>query len=248
MFPLLDEATSMIDMETERHIQDAFKRLSQDRTMFIVAHRLSTIMNADLIVVIKAGCIIEKGSHEELINAKGTYHQLWSKQLKPDEIKPNPASVKPLLIDDLFDSMEEESGRSSITKDAVSITESSTAGYRAPAFTGTSFVHQAHVDIPRISSRQANYISRPIAQRPAVTFSLPETTVWSPQFQYYPVLNPRMTIPNHGILKNGYAYQGPVEVERRPEPLHSRPGSGSGTVPCRLKPWFGIVIRGLRTG
>ncbi|KAF8541043.1 hypothetical protein BDD12DRAFT_876263 [Trichophaea hybrida] len=100
---LLDEATSMIDMETERQIQDAFNKLAKDRTMFIVAHRLSTIMNADQIIVIKEGRIVEKGSHDQLLDAKGKYYQLWSKQSKPDESPLKPTSKRPLLIDDLYD-------------------------------------------------------------------------------------------------------------------------------------------------
>ncbi|KAA8914322.1 hypothetical protein FN846DRAFT_771298, partial [Sphaerosporella brunnea] len=86
---LLDEATSMIDMETERQIQDAFQRLAKNRTMFVVAHRLSTIMDADLIIVIKDGRIAEQGTHDELLEAEGMYRQLWSKQLRP-EVQPSP--------------------------------------------------------------------------------------------------------------------------------------------------------------
>lgn len=78
---LLDEATSMIDAETEAVIQSAFKRLTAGRTTFIVAHRLSTIQHADLILVIHDGKIVESGTHEELFEQKGKYVALWSKQL-----------------------------------------------------------------------------------------------------------------------------------------------------------------------
>jgi ABC-type multidrug transport system ATPase subunit len=78
---LLDEATSMIDAETEAVIQTAFKRLTSGRTTFIVAHRLSTIQHADLILVIHDGRIVEAGTHEELFEHKGKYVALWSKQL-----------------------------------------------------------------------------------------------------------------------------------------------------------------------
>ena len=78
---LLDEATSMIDAETEAVIQSAFKRLTSGRTTFIVAHRLSTIQHADLILVIHDGKIVESGTHEELFEQKGKYVALWSKQL-----------------------------------------------------------------------------------------------------------------------------------------------------------------------
>ena len=81
---LLDEATSMIDAETESVIQEAFKRLTASRTTFIIAHRLSTIQHADLILVINDGQIIERGTHEQLLASKGRYVALWSKQLSKD--------------------------------------------------------------------------------------------------------------------------------------------------------------------
>ncbi|KAG5758532.1 hypothetical protein H9Q72_013333 [Fusarium xylarioides] len=78
---LLDEATSAVDTDTEQQIQISFKRLCQGRTTFIVAHRLSTIMNADRIVVVENGEILEQGNHDELIVAGGRYADLWSKQV-----------------------------------------------------------------------------------------------------------------------------------------------------------------------
>jgi len=77
---LLDEATSSVDTETELQIQQALEKLTEGRTTFIVAHRLSTVMNADLMLVIKDGAIIEQGSPKELLEAKGKYYNLWSKQ------------------------------------------------------------------------------------------------------------------------------------------------------------------------
>ncbi|MBQ7588959.1 MAG: ABC transporter ATP-binding protein [Lachnospiraceae bacterium] len=77
---ILDEATSSIDTRTELKIQDAFLKMMEGRTSFIVAHRLSTIKNADLILVMKAGNIIEQGSHEELLKKKGFYHELYNSQ------------------------------------------------------------------------------------------------------------------------------------------------------------------------
>jgi ATP-binding cassette subfamily B protein len=77
---ILDEATSSIDTRTELKIQDAFLKMMEGRTSFIVAHRLSTIKNADLILVMKAGNIIEQGSHEELIDRKGFYYELYNSQ------------------------------------------------------------------------------------------------------------------------------------------------------------------------
>jgi len=78
---LLDEATSMIDAETEALIQQSFKRLTAGRTTFIIAHRLSTIQHADLILVINDGQVVERGTHEELFRRNGRYVALWSKQM-----------------------------------------------------------------------------------------------------------------------------------------------------------------------
>ena len=77
---ILDEATSSIDTRTELKIQAAFAKLMRGRTSFIVAHRLSTIQNADLIVVMKDGHILETGRHEELLAAGGFYHELFNAQ------------------------------------------------------------------------------------------------------------------------------------------------------------------------
>lgn len=77
---ILDEATSSIDTRTELHIQEAFARLMQGRTSFIVAHRLSTIKNADIILVMKDGDIIEQGNHEQLLAAGGFYANLYNSQ------------------------------------------------------------------------------------------------------------------------------------------------------------------------
>ena len=82
---LLDEATSMIDAETEGLIQEAFKRLTAGRTTFIIAHRLSTIQHADIICVVGDGEIIERGTHDELTSLPGSkYTALWSKQRSKD--------------------------------------------------------------------------------------------------------------------------------------------------------------------
>lgn len=77
---ILDEATSSIDTRTEMLIQEAFDRLMQGRTSFIVAHRLSTIRNADEILVMKDGSIIEQGTHDELMKKGGFYHTLYNSQ------------------------------------------------------------------------------------------------------------------------------------------------------------------------
>ena len=79
---ILDEATSSIDTRTELKIQDAFTKLMKGRTSFIVAHRLSTIRDADLILVMKSGKVIETGNHDELIEAKGFYYDLYNSQFE----------------------------------------------------------------------------------------------------------------------------------------------------------------------
>ncbi|MDB7987500.1 ABC transporter ATP-binding protein [Faecalicoccus pleomorphus] len=75
---ILDEATSSIDTHTERIVQDGMDKLMQGRTVFVIAHRLSTIQNSDAIMVLENGRIIERGSHDDLIQQKGTYYQLYT--------------------------------------------------------------------------------------------------------------------------------------------------------------------------
>ena len=74
---ILDEATSSIDVLTENRIQRAFSTLMKGRTSFVVAHRLSTIKESDLILVMKDGDIIEQGKHDELLMRDGFYAKLW---------------------------------------------------------------------------------------------------------------------------------------------------------------------------
>lgn len=75
---ILDEATSSIDTRTEKIVQDGMDKLMKGRTTFVIAHRLSTVRNSDCIVVLEQGRIIEKGNHDELIEAKGKYYQLYT--------------------------------------------------------------------------------------------------------------------------------------------------------------------------
>lgn len=77
---ILDEATSNVDIRTESLIQDAMRRLMQDKTCFVIAHRLSTIKNADEILVIKDGTIAEQGTHKALMDQKGVYYQMYQSQ------------------------------------------------------------------------------------------------------------------------------------------------------------------------
>ena len=75
---ILDEATSSIDTRTERIVQDGMDRLMKGRTTFVIAHRLSTVRNSDCIMVLESGRIIERGTHEQLIQEKGRYYQLYT--------------------------------------------------------------------------------------------------------------------------------------------------------------------------
>ncbi|OGE83403.1 MAG: hypothetical protein A2846_05195 [Candidatus Doudnabacteria bacterium RIFCSPHIGHO2_01_FULL_49_9] len=78
---VLDEATSSLDSESEMYIQEALKKLMKGRTTIVVAHRLSTIMQMDRILVIDGGKVVEQGKHEELLKAKqGLYQRLWDIQ------------------------------------------------------------------------------------------------------------------------------------------------------------------------
>ena len=75
---ILDEATSSIDTRTEAIVQKGMDRLMQGRTVFVIAHRLSTVQNSDVIMVLDGGRIIERGSHSKLIEQKGTYYLLYT--------------------------------------------------------------------------------------------------------------------------------------------------------------------------
>ncbi|MCX8507003.1 MAG: type I secretion system permease/ATPase, partial [Alphaproteobacteria bacterium] len=91
---IFDEATSALDYESERAIQDNMRKICQGRTVFIIAHRLSTVRQADRILVIEAGNIIEDGSHTELLKSQGRYATLWNAQTGHDEEKQNETSAK----------------------------------------------------------------------------------------------------------------------------------------------------------
>jgi ATP-binding cassette subfamily B protein len=82
---VLDEATSSIDTETERVIQDAIHKVLKGRTSFIIAHRLSTIRSADRILVIRDGRLVEEGNHAELLKMKGYYYRLYTNQFREEK-------------------------------------------------------------------------------------------------------------------------------------------------------------------
>mgnify|MGYP006418881095 FL=1 len=89
---LLDEATSALDSESERKVQDALRTLMKGRTTLVVAHRLSTIIDADIIHVLDKGRIIESGSHDELLARGEAYARLWRMQSGGQE--PTPAEIR----------------------------------------------------------------------------------------------------------------------------------------------------------
>lgn len=83
---ILDEATSSVDTRTEARIQKSLLRLMQGRTSFVIAHRLSTIRDADEVVVINHGEIVERGTHQQLLDKRGFYHHLYVSQFKGEAI------------------------------------------------------------------------------------------------------------------------------------------------------------------
>ena len=81
---LLDEATSSLDPESESYVQSTIDQLkSEDKTIIVIAHRLSTVMEADKIVVLENGTLIEEGTHFDLYEKQGKYFQMWQKQMPP---------------------------------------------------------------------------------------------------------------------------------------------------------------------
>ena len=84
---MLDEATSALDSHTEKEIQDALERVARERTSLVIAHRLSTVVHADNIIVLDQGAIVEQGAHLELLVKGGLYASLWARQREAEEAR-----------------------------------------------------------------------------------------------------------------------------------------------------------------
>ena len=90
---MLDEATSALDSHTEKEIQDALERVARERTSLVIAHRLSTVVHADNIIVLDHGEIVERGTHQELLARGGIYASLWTRQREADQARERLAQV-----------------------------------------------------------------------------------------------------------------------------------------------------------
>jgi ABC-type transport system involved in Fe-S cluster assembly fused permease/ATPase subunit len=84
---ILDEATSALDSHTEQEIQEALRKVSKNRTTLVIAHRLSTVIEADEIIVLDRGRIAERGTHAQLLRKKGLYASMWNRQRQADEAR-----------------------------------------------------------------------------------------------------------------------------------------------------------------
>ncbi len=104
---ILDEATSSVDTRTEIQIQEALQRLMEGRTSFVIAHRLSTIRNADQVLVINNGEIVERGTHEELLEKRGFYYNLYMSQFKGTNKDEDFEYIKPVEV---FEPLARSSG------------------------------------------------------------------------------------------------------------------------------------------
>src|SRR3546814_8947605 len=103
---MFDEATSALDTHTEREIQAALEAISADRTTLVVAHRLSTVVDADEIIVMEKGRIVERGRHGDLVRADGLYAAMWARQgAERDDMPVEPG------IEDIFEVVDVPGGR-----------------------------------------------------------------------------------------------------------------------------------------
>ncbi|KAL2046293.1 hypothetical protein N7G274_001740 [Stereocaulon virgatum] len=140
---LLDEATSAVDTETESRIQEALQKLTHGRTTFTVAHRLSTVSDADIILVIKDGSIVEQGPPQELLKAKGEYFDLWSKQVGLPAISED--GLKPGDTEDSKPRNLEDTSKAHQCRDKCRLSGSSSSSGKSLRATAPEFVPQEPV-------------------------------------------------------------------------------------------------------
>lgn len=107
---VLDEATSALDSRTETEIQDALRSIARKRTTLIVAHRLSTVVDADEIIVMEKGRVVERGRHGDLVRADGLYAAMWARQATERDDMPGRSGIEP-KIEDVFEVVEVPGGR-----------------------------------------------------------------------------------------------------------------------------------------
>ncbi len=105
---ILDEATSALDSHTEQEIQDALRKVSRDRTTLVIAHRLSTVVEADEIIVLDKGHIAERGTHAQLLRKKGVYASLWNRQREADEARSRLERVQKETVETVEDDNEKK--------------------------------------------------------------------------------------------------------------------------------------------
>ena len=99
---ILDEATSALDSFTEHQIQEALKKVSENRTTLVIAHRLSTVVDADEIIVLDKGRVAERGTHDRLLRKKGIYHAMWNRQRQADQAREKLKEAEEGSLDDEF--------------------------------------------------------------------------------------------------------------------------------------------------
>jgi ABC-type transport system involved in Fe-S cluster assembly fused permease/ATPase subunit len=100
---ILDEATSALDTQTEKEIQAALDVVSKDRTTLVIAHRLSTVIDADEIIVLKAGEIAERGTHDQLLAMNGLYTTMWNRQREASEAEKKLAETRAQDVEGVID-------------------------------------------------------------------------------------------------------------------------------------------------
>jgi len=156
---LLDEATSAVDTETEARIQEALEKLTKGRTTITIAHRLSTVTNADVIVVIKGGKIVEQGSPHALLKAKGKFSELWLKQVGIGLVQDNEDSEdgKPKDKDPPDEQLIDisEPPNTTINEAVIRSSEASSASTRNLRPTAPEFVPQKDF-VPRLERGTAS--------------------------------------------------------------------------------------------